>query len=244
MKEAKQNRFWRWMAFFYDQFYERFPPYQKLHQEIIKYFLPPLSPFPNVLDAGCGTGLLSLKLARMGFCVVAMDRSSEMLARLEKKKEREKLANIRIWQKDLNTPLPGRELSFQRILLIHTLYTLPNPQETLQNLAAMLSDDGEMILCNPTRNLTSQEICMGGISFLREAVRQQGILSFFIFFSIALAMSFFILIIQWHKAKRVFHYWNEEEMTRLLRNSGLKIRWAKKSCLVQFHLLVSAVKER
>jgi 2-polyprenyl-3-methyl-5-hydroxy-6-metoxy-1,4-benzoquinol methylase len=244
MNEVKKNRLWRWMAFFYDQFYERFPPYQKLHQEIIKHLLPSSDPFPNVLDAGCGTGLLAMKLARMGFCVVALDQSSEMLARIEKKGEGEKLANIRTWQRDLNAPLPGRELSFQKILLIHTLYTLPNPQKTLQNLAAMLCDDGEMILCNPTRNLTSLEICKGGISFLKEAVRQQGIFSFFIFLSTALAMSLFIIIIQWRKAKKVFHYWNEEEMTRLLRNSGLKMRWAKRSCLAQFHLLVSAAKER
>ena len=35
---------------------------------------------PNVLDLGCGTGNMTMRLARLGLCVVGVDLSPEMLA--------------------------------------------------------------------------------------------------------------------------------------------------------------------
>lgn len=243
MKDRLGNRLWGLMAFFYEQFFKWFPPYQKLLNEIIKNIggNPSLSIY--LLDAGCGTGLLSIELARRGYGVVGVDRSPQMLKRARKKKKEKNLDNLLLLQEDLNIGISVQNYSFQKILCIHSLYLLHDPGMALQNLASVLSDDGEVILCNPCRRLTGREIWAGGRFFLQEAVREKGFSSILFFLAIALAMGALNFVIQRRKT-RVYHCWDEKGMRELLKSAGFKVKWLQKSCLANTHLLLCAVKEQ
>jgi 2-polyprenyl-3-methyl-5-hydroxy-6-metoxy-1,4-benzoquinol methylase len=243
MKNRGGSRLWDLMGLFYEHFFRHFLPHQKLNQEIIESLKRPASSSVCLLDAGCGPGLLSLKLARRGYYVVGVDRSPEMLKRAQKKKHKENLCNLMFLERNLNIELDLQAHSFHTIFLIHSLYLMDNPKKTLQNLSSTLCKDGEMIMCNPFRKLTFGELAAGGRSFLREVLREKGFHSFILFLLIALAMGALNIVIQQRK-KKAYYCWNEDEIKDLLKSCGLKIRWLKKSCLADSHLLLCAVKDR
>src|SRR6266566_1383556 len=66
--------------------------------------LPP--PPARVLDAGAGTGFLSLAAARLGYQVAAVDLSPGMLARLRESAEREGLT-VEVVEGGAEQPPPG-----------------------------------------------------------------------------------------------------------------------------------------
>jgi len=146
------------MAFFYDQFYTRFPPYRKLIRDIIKNLPNPDSSPIWVLDAGCGTGLISLSLAKNRFNVMGFDSSTEMLRQAFKKKKRFQLPNLSFERRDLNQADNPPRPFFHAILFIHSLYLLDNPKETLKEISSWLSTGGDLILCNPVRSITKKEL--------------------------------------------------------------------------------------
>jgi SAM-dependent methyltransferase len=231
------------MAFFYEQFFRWFPPYRKLLNEIIEKVGSNHSCPVYFLDAGCGAGLMSVELARQGYLVVGIDRSPEMLKQARKKQRKEKLDNILFLEGDLNMEISVHKYSFHKALFIHSLYLLDDPGLTLRNLGFTLCREGEIIMCNPWRKLTFWEIWVGGRSFLLEAVRERGFFSIFFFLGIALAMAALNFVIQ-HRKKKVYHCWDEKGITEVLKTGGFKVRWLKKSCLANSHLLLCAVKER
>ena len=55
----------------------------------------------TVLELGCGTGSMTLELARRGYGVIALDLSEEMLAVADSRAREEKLSNIRFIQSDM-----------------------------------------------------------------------------------------------------------------------------------------------
>ncbi len=243
MKGRGGNRLWSLMAFFYEQFFRNFPPHQKLLQALLQNVGKPISNAGLLLDAGCGPGLLSLELARQGHKVLGIDRSSEMLKRAQEKRERGKLENLFFLERDLNLGLSGREYSFNKILFIHSLYLMDDPGETLRKLATTLAEDGQILMCNPSRRLTFSELLEGGWSFLKEALNEKSPHSFFSLLGIALAVGSLHVVIQIRK-KRVYHCWDEREIEELLRTSGFRLKWLRKSCLGESHLLLCAEKER
>jgi SAM-dependent methyltransferase len=244
MKEGWGNRLWGLMAFFYEEFFERFPPYRRLIKEIIENLngLPSSSPI-CLLDAGCGTGLLSVELARRGYFVLGIDRSSGMLKRARGKKQKENLDNLFFMEGDLNTGISLQKFSFQKILFIHSLYLLDDPAPTLEALGSVLRPGGEIIMCNPSRKLTFGELWAGGWSFMAETIRERGILSIFFFFPILLSMGALNFVIQYRK-ERGYHCWDEKGIIELLKNWGFQVKWLRKSCLANSHLLLCAIKER
>lgn len=84
----------------------------------------------RVLDAGCGTGRLALRLAASGARVTACDFSAGMLARLREKPGAEGIATI---EHDLSRALPMADGSFERVLCGLVL-------EHLDNLAAVFGE--------------------------------------------------------------------------------------------------------
>jgi SAM-dependent methyltransferase len=85
------------------------------------------APPARVLDAGAGTGFLSLSLARLGHRVTALDLSAGMLARLREVAGREGLA-IEVVEAGAETPPPG---PFDAVVERHLLWTLPDPGAVL-----------------------------------------------------------------------------------------------------------------
>lgn len=242
MKGRGGNWLWNWMALLYDEIYSRFLPYLKLHQEIINYLNTSPPDSRNILDAGCGTGLLSLELVRRGYSVVGIDLSPAMLSRARKKQKKENLEKVIFLEGDLNENSNLVKYSFQKIIFIHSLYLMPNPLDTLRNFCSQLSPGGEIIMCNPSRKLTPWDLLRALPPFLTDALKKDGLASFLCLLPIALGMGLLNLIIQKRKTKLYF-CWNEREIEDLLRSCGLKLKWTRKGCVSESHLLVCAVKD-
>jgi SAM-dependent methyltransferase len=84
-------------------------------------------PPATVLDAGAGTGFLSLLLAGQGYQVTALDLSSGMLAALQAKAARLGLT-VRTVNADAASP-PAE--NFDAVVERHLLWTLPDPAAAL-----------------------------------------------------------------------------------------------------------------
>jgi SAM-dependent methyltransferase len=84
-------------------------------------------PPATVLDAGAGTGFLSLLLAGQGYQVTALDLSARMLAALQAKAARLGLA-VRTVHADAARP-PAE--NFDAVVERHLIWTLPDPAAAL-----------------------------------------------------------------------------------------------------------------
>jgi SAM-dependent methyltransferase len=85
------------------------------------------APPSRVLDAGAGTGFLSLACARLGHRVTALDLSSGMLDRLRAAAGRDALP-VEAVEAAAESPPPG---PFDAVVERHLLWTLPDPGAAL-----------------------------------------------------------------------------------------------------------------
>src|SRR5215472_13559883 len=80
----------------------------------------------DALDAGCGTGFLSLELAARGHRVTGVDFAPAMLAEARRKAAACEAA-IRFEEADAEQ-LPFAPASFDLVISRHVLWTLPHPE--------------------------------------------------------------------------------------------------------------------
>lgn len=127
--------------------------YDRVHGEIFNSYEQrllaqdlDLLPSPRgtlALDLGAGTGNLSLKLARRGHAVTAVDLSPQMLRALASRAQAEGLHITTLCQ-DVDTFLDGR--GDQRLPPVVTmssfLHHLPHPWETLRRIADLVPPGG------------------------------------------------------------------------------------------------------
>jgi SAM-dependent methyltransferase len=100
-----------------------------------------LPPGARVLDAGAGTGFLSLAAARLGHRVTALDLSAGMLARLRDSAAHEGLA-VEVVEAPAEQPPPG---PFDAVVERHLLWTLPDPAAALAAWRSA-APDGRLVL--------------------------------------------------------------------------------------------------
>lgn len=92
----------------------------------LRRLLPP--PPARVLDAGAGTGFLSLLLARQGYRVTALDLAPAMLAQLSAKAQWRGLS-VEIVEGNAAAP-PGE--GYDAVVERHLVWTLPDPRAALE----------------------------------------------------------------------------------------------------------------
>jgi len=104
-------------------------------------WLPP--PPGRILDAGCGTGSLSVLLAELGYDVTGIDFSPVMIARARTKASNAGLgATFHVM--DAAAPsLPG---GYDAVVCRHVLWALPEPAAVLARWAALLRPGGRLLL--------------------------------------------------------------------------------------------------
>ena len=96
----------------------------------------------DTLDAGCGTGFLSLELASRGHRVTGVDFAPEMLAEA-RRKAAEKGAAVRFEEADAEQ-LPFASGRFALVVSRHVLWTLPHPEAAIDEWIRVLRPGGRL----------------------------------------------------------------------------------------------------
>lgn len=99
---------------------------------------------PRVLDAGCGSGRLTVALARGGAQVTGIDTSAE---RLEQARRRSEAAGARLTllEADFNRPLTFSDASFDAVTSRLSLMAADDPAATLRELRRVLAPGGRLV---------------------------------------------------------------------------------------------------
>ena len=120
---------------------------------IVSVVAPELPNGAPVLDAGCGTGNLAVRLAQKGWEVTAIDGAEGMLDRA-----RGKRSPVRFSQADLNAPLAYADGSFAAVTCSNVLYSLQNREVFLAEAARVLRPGGRLVLTNPRSTFSMKSI--------------------------------------------------------------------------------------
>jgi SAM-dependent methyltransferase len=104
---------------------------------------PPGGPI-DALDAGCGTGFLSLELAARGHRVSGIDFAPAMLAEARRKSAAQG-RSIRFEEADAEQ-LPFDPGSFDLVISRHVLWTLPHPEAAIDEWIRVLRPGGRLAI--------------------------------------------------------------------------------------------------
>ncbi len=104
-----------------------------------------LLPRLEVADFGCGTGTLSIAMARWARRVTAIDRSATALAKARERAAREGLKNIRFVRDDLERlSLPTESMDL--VLVSQSLHHVERPERVLSEAHRVLRADGQVVV--------------------------------------------------------------------------------------------------
>jgi SAM-dependent methyltransferase len=104
----------------------------------------PFAPGAAILDVGCGTGFLSLLLARLGYTVTGIDLSGPMRAEALRKAREMGLA-IDVAEGDAEAP-DFAPHSFDAVISRHLVWTLPDPAKALRAWEKVLKPGGRVVI--------------------------------------------------------------------------------------------------
>lgn len=101
--------------------------------------LPPL----DVVDFGCGTGVLTVELARWAKHVTAIDRSASALSQAAKRAAH--LTNVTFLNADLSA-LPASVAKADLVVISQSLHHVETPQEVLEQAFGALKPHGKIVV--------------------------------------------------------------------------------------------------
>jgi ubiquinone/menaquinone biosynthesis C-methylase UbiE len=101
-------------------------------------------PSLSVLDVGCGTGFLAMRMAELGHTATGVDLADEMLAAAQRKAVSSGLP-VTFRRGDAEAPPPDGA-PYDVILERHVIWTLPQPGEALRAWRALLKPGGLLVL--------------------------------------------------------------------------------------------------
>lgn len=113
----------------------------RLWSAALSSLLPPL----DVVDFGCGTGVLTVELARWAGHVTAIDRSEGALQKAKAEAARQQLRNIRFLAADLEK-LPLEAASADLVVISQSLHHVGNIDAVLAEAARLLKPGGRVVV--------------------------------------------------------------------------------------------------
>lgn len=164
---------WNDYAETYDLMATETPAYQDLLQCFREEFGRwPLADGDTVLEVGAGTGNFTIEAAKLfpGVSIIHSEPEPVMQRRAIEKLNREGVSNIKVMSASADE-LPFTEQSLKAVILVHVLYTLPNPISFLEKLHGWLGNGGLIFACDLGRVM---DIADWRSYFWRELVQKDG----------------------------------------------------------------------
>ncbi|RRJ96349.1 FkbM family methyltransferase [Opitutaceae bacterium TAV4] len=117
-----------------------------IHEFVADNLLKTLPQGATILELGAGTGALSLRLADLGFNIVAVDYVAENFKAIH--------PNIRFYQADLNQDLSSSEHNqYDAVVAVEIIEHVENTRHLIRLINSALKDKGKCIITTP--NITS-----------------------------------------------------------------------------------------
>jgi len=123
-----------------------------------------------VADLGCGTGSLSVLLARAGHQVQGLDTSRRMLGEARRKAQRSEVSVTLHHGDAARPPLPAA--CFDVVLARHVLWAMPDPSTALARWVELLRPGGRLVLIEG-RWMTGAGLSAGHCTALVRQHRQE-----------------------------------------------------------------------
>lgn len=102
----------------------------------------------RILEVGCGTGFMSLELARIGHYVTAIDRNKDLVSLAERTRRadpyKKSLGGLSYETADFNT-WTGRPGNYDVVLFCRILHDMPHPSRVLAKAREQLNDRGRLV---------------------------------------------------------------------------------------------------
>ena len=121
----------------------------------------------NVLDVGCGAGILSETMAQAGARVTGLDAAIDVLAAARAHQEQHKLSNpVNYYLGTLEEFSTQQPPLFDVITCMELLEHVPNPSQLIQNCVRLLKPEGLIFFSTINRNLKSFLFAIVGAEYV------------------------------------------------------------------------------
>lgn len=107
----------------------------------------------NLLDVGCGTGNILMKLLKNNIKLYGLDISEKMID-----KAKENLCNKAEFKIGDSEYIPWEENTFDVIVCNASFHHYPNPEKVLLEMKRVLKDNGTLIIGEPTAPIIIRQI--------------------------------------------------------------------------------------
>jgi SAM-dependent methyltransferase len=222
----------------YDYIFERFRPYQDLHQEVYR-LIEASRPDgaeraeTRILNVACGPGNFACALGAAGYSVVGLDRYLPLVELAREKQRAQGLGNVAFRHGDLAAGAALRKELFDYVVNIHSLYVHPDPTRLLHETWRVLKPGGHAILVNHTRHI-GLGATFGGIR------NREGL-------NAALGALVWLVpnaVFEFARKRTGPHYWGEDEFASRVVHAGFSLLDMRRTFLEQSSLLAWARKPR
>jgi len=146
-------------------------PYQKLLESVCNEL--EIKKGDKILEAGCGTGNLALKIKQRGGDVIGLDYCKEALD-IYKGKDK----NAKVILADLTEKLPFSDNSFDKIACNNVLYAIPGEKQLalLKEFYRILKRGGKLVISNPRKGAQPFKIYQ---SHIKDSLKVRGLIATF-----------------------------------------------------------------
>ena len=140
---------WDSYAAAYDDLARYYAPYKSVIAEAETAVVFPDGRYAEILDAGCGTGELALRLLNRGKKMTCLDVSDAMLSLFRKKlKKMDGRVDCVVQKGDLNETLPYKTAAFDAVCSVHALFFLDDKFSALGEFDRVLKPGGRLVIAH------------------------------------------------------------------------------------------------